>query len=1831
MDLSRIRRRRIALAISTALVAFDAGAALAQTVSVTASQSASTLNTAILAAETAPSADIAITVSAPAVITGGTNVVLTPQAAGQGDGAISFANTGNLGVLTGSSVTDAVGIRLFGVNAVKAANTATVTNSGLVTGGIQAQNFGGAVSITNGGTVYGSLIGTGYGDVTITTTAAGKIIPGSVNYAAQAVSYTSGTAAAPVNGVTTTTYASGNVKIDQNGDALLADGTTPANLYAYTGVGSSTVNVGAKAGNVSSTGGTGNFATRVTANQAAPLATTGTLATTTYEDDYLMGSGSSTVAVASTGSVTGIQSYGAKGGSTVTVAGKVGTGQIVSNSSVTDYRYKDVETNDTVGLVSSVHTDSYDRVGGTAAITVAAGGSVGSAVTATGDAGAAITLNGNVTGNVLADQQTGQNHAYTSTYTAADQRAVEAESYTYAPGAATITVGPNVTIGTNSASASLTARSNGSAGITIGAGSIVNGNATINTAPGDNYSSTSSSAPGAPVTGDYANSSGYTYASAGGAATYSNAGYQKGAVTINAVTGATVANTGQITGATTVTTGGRTDQVASTSSQATAVATGTTTVTVKSTSSEKITGIAGDIAGTYSGTNGEASFAPVGAGPITQTASGNSTLVASGTAYGSLSSRAGFGGSNFQSDSVTTDVTVSDGATPANGSFSHNTTDTSSSTSYAGTSTVTVSGLVSNALGSVSVTSRGTTGAGLNVSGTVQGSATSRADGLSATASTTAFDNKSVTIAGVTSQTLNSTVSSSSTKLTGGAASASVTGAGLVAGPLNVTGVSSALAQIDAGATVSGLLAVNAGGSDTTGSSSDIATYDPATKAAVRTVKSASTSAAAAASGNATANVDGKVGSTVLASAGRGDATATVKGQVNGTVTANAFSTASASTSQTDYSGTTTAVRTKLTTTSGSTTVGGKAAVTVDTSAAFKAQGFGSTSASTGAVSASGLGGATVTVAAGSRVGGSASASSLFTDSAQTYTRTYNTAQTTGTDTTVTTYTPVGTTAAVVNNGTVDGAASATGLVSASVTNGGTAGSLSAFSLSGDAYTETVTDNDWGNLSPSTHKVITTRAGAPVGGAASVTNTGKTSGVSLAGATGTLTNSGTITGNVTLGQAVGSGTAVTTVTSVTTNSPTPVYTAPTTLFNQAYTVNQNGTLTGNIAVTGADWGAPDGKTYKTSNVAATINLNTGSTTTGTITGANNTTTVVNVAGGNLVLSGPAYVPASATVAVPTWSAGLAGGSTGGSFTLNVNAGTASVTPVTTGSKTFGLNGAVNVGASGTLVVGLLNTPANTGNAASVIATTPTVAGANLNVSGAFTSTGTVVVGLNGALVKTPTLVQTTTADFLAPITTSLNNSGMAYTTPAAAGAAVNSASAVTVGGALNLGGKLQVYVPTGSIFTGSESQTLFTVGGAITNTATVSSNLNSQFVTLSAATSGQTVVLKATRKSYATAAANPNAAAAAVGLDKAIPGVVKVLVDDASGIRGYSSLDQLSRIQDVANVVSNLDWNLNAAQSAQVFNELASASIYGSLANLRQNVAFEGQLDQLVQRRADADGAIALWLTPVGNFAKFGGTESGAAKIDATSYGAAIGLDIGYGNGGAFGFGFGYARHNVDAQGAPVSVDADTYTLGAYWTQGFGPLAVNAKLAYGFSTFDAHRDLSLLSRKITGRFRGNEWDGSLGLSYTLETGAIEVVPYGELALRHWHTNGFTEQGGAGLGLKVEGAGKTVFSPTLGLRLAPVAAKQDGFALRPYGSLSYTFQGDAGTARNVAYLGDPAGNGFTLNGVNPKGYATLAAGLSTEVAGKVNISVGGTYAFGNNNNVAGLRSIIGIKF
>src|SRR3546814_412207 len=234
----------------------------------------------------------------------------------------------------------------------------------------------------------------------------------------------------------------------------------------------------------------------------------------------------------------------------------------------------------------------------------------------------------------------------------------------------------------------------------------------------------------------------------------------------------------------------------------------------------------------------------------------------------------------------------------------------------------------------------------------------------------------------------------------------------------------------------------------------------------------------------------------------------------------------------------------------------------------------------------------------------------------------------------------------------------------------------------------------------------------------------------------------------------------------------------------------------------------------------------------------------------------------------------------------------------------------------------------------------------------------------------------------------------------------------------------------------------------------------------------KTVKIVAKRVGYATAATNPNAVSAANALDALIPTIVQKISDDANGGSVFTTVSEIGLVQDAANIISGLDWRLSQAGAAQVFNELSSAEIYGSLAAIEQNSALTESFET-----AAAIGSNGVWINPVGRFARYGDTNSGASKIRDNSYGGAIGLNLGYADNGTFGIGFAYAEHDIAARGTPETAKAKTYSLGVNWKHVFGPIQAGAQFVYGFSNFDVTRDLTVLDRTITHSSKATQWEG----------------------------------------------------------------------------------------------------------------------------------------------------------
>jgi Uncharacterized protein with a C-terminal OMP (outer membrane protein) domain len=1891
----RINLQR-ALLLSTALSAGFSATAHAGDVTVSTAQTAADVQTAINTAIAVPDSDLNLTVAATGSITGG-SIGLTPSA-GQGDGAISFVNNGALGAVdTAGAVTDTAGATFYGVGNAAAANTFSATNGGLVSGGLNAFGFGGNVGITNSGTVYNGVVASSYGDVSVASTAAGLVRSGNVS----ADSITTATSAT-VGGITTTDYASGTATVDQQGDVANQTDTARGDVTAEALNGAS-VTVGGKADEAAAyAGGT------VQTVSGTSSATAGTVVTTTSRSDNILGGGAASVAITQTGDVNSAYASSV-GGASVSVDGSVdGSAQAYADG------YSSTNTSVSVDDGATPVSDSYHytqtAAGKTASVTVGQSGEVAGDAIASGNGGATGTINGAVDGDVeLTSQATNYDYQSNSDYAAG----TSGYSYDYsaAGGAATGSVGATGSIGGDliaSADGGVTLSNAG----TIEGDVIANSNRSLPTNYSETYSSSSSSSPTL-VESSNQEIDEYHYKQAGGAASFANAatGQVQGDVSINALGDVTVDNKGAVFGSTDArSTGSDSDyKYTYNNSSSTAIAT-PPTLNVTTSTNETVydyaeTATGGNVTGTYSGSNGTLNFVS-GDGSITQEADKASKATVTGTVYGSLNSYAGSSNSTEldQDKTVTVLDTAGDGTRTITSSDDETTT-----TNAGGDSTVTVSGkLVEGSVGGTpSLYSSATGNSAVTISGSVAGDVESNASATDYHYQSSYASSETVT--GGVYRTDSIVQSSSNEQMAvGGSASVDLTGSGKAAingGDVEAYGRTGASVTVAKDASVGGTnnfasVYASASGTDYLSTSESTFTRDPAAQTGTTTSTSGYSYTVSDGVGDATVAIAGTVSGDAEASSSRGNATTTVTGTVGDDARAYASGNNYATSTTTDYAGeiadsSTSPAIVKQVYTESSTQVGGTASVVVNTDAALKNLGALGVADD---VDAEGVTAASVTIAAGSKVGGDLSAESNYTNYSYTQTRLYNDSGVQTDETIVGSSTLAGGDASISvgAKSEVGGEAYASGNKSASVSNAGAIeGSVYALSLN-SVGSGSLTSTNLDNAALRQDVSVQTLTG--VGGTASVTNaSGATIGgdVTIAAGTGTVTNSGGIAGSIYAGDEVANYTTTQTDTvtdTVQTVTPAAALTA------QNYTINQNNFLGGGVYVSGATVSDPFGRAdepdVKTSNVSATVNLNNGSVTLGSIVaqqdedGNRLTNTTLNLNGSgylgadklNLKTPTSAVYSPEAVLSKEAQDLGFGTGSTGsvrilgveavnkadaGTFVLdlapyiapdapglqpgwsadvgaiNVKAGEIQLTgpaydPTDADGDFIGIKGNINVD-GGTLVVGrrtligadkIGNSLTNEG--------TETITGVKVALTGDYTqtATGTTVVGVSPSLVRAGAVSVGTSnggAEVLGPIQAGAN---VPYFTTAANGSSVQSSpSRIDVTGKLNLAGKLVVDVTRDAIYSNGDGYTLFSYTDAASAvSATVSQSISSPFVSfeLKNDTAAKTVSIAAKRTSYASAATNPNAVSAAGALDALIPVITTKIAQDANGGAVFTSVNEMGLVQDAANIISGLDWRLTLTGAQQVFNELSSAEIYGSLAAIEQNSALTESFESAAVVGATGKSGFGFWINPVGRFARYGGTSSGASKIRDNSYGGAFGFNLGYSDEGTLGIGFAYAEHDIAARGTPESAKARTYSLGLDWKQSFGPLHAGAQFVYGFSDFDVTRELTLLDRTMNASFKGHEWNANAELGYDVTEGSnASVMPYAKLALRHWSLGGFTEEGGAGIGVSSGRDSKTVFVPEVGVRLATTLAATEAMAIRPFGKLSYTFQGDIGSSRAFTYAA--GGTPFILKGVDPKGYGSLDAGINALFHDRIGLFVQGGVNFGGSQKGAEARGGINVRF
>lgn len=1253
----------------------------------------------------------------------------------------------------------------------------------------------------------------------------------------------------------------------------------------------------------------------------------------------------------------------------------------------------------------------------------------------------------------------------------------------------------------------------------------------------------------------------------------------------------------------------------------------------------------GNVVAFYGGTVGVASPGNVFPVPsVNQSAQGSSDATIAGTMFANFSGITG--ATNTNSTSMTTTVTVLGSTT---GSRTTTVTNSSSTTVTGGASTVLVTGQVrNNGSGTGSVASTAATGV---ASALVNGGRVERDLAVTAGAGinlASALDRSELVRGTVLFGSFQPTVLESSSErqvtvssLAGGSASATLTNA-FVGGQVNVSGVGTgagvlaASASIDAASTA-GALRVVAGGRDNRFERTITFANN------VQTFTSANADTVSALAGDARADVAGRInGDSLIASEG-GSALFSLTGVAAGAV--NVIATASERRSTTTESLQQGFRLTASATTTTNTARGGLATLAI-------ASGAGVPNAVGGAIVVDGFSGSVLTIGAGARVlannGGDIRVGATSGNSSFTSTSRFDPVS--GVSTGLTfgqSFTPVAGPASITNAGIIGAGTSffaapvtvrAVSVGGATIGNAGQIfGDVIAAAL-GERREVTTVVTPATQTAPETS--VTTSLFAPVGAAARITNAGVISGrAEVAGSTGAVTNTGVIRGAVQLGAAVRNFTTATTTTrrfgptglvETTVTSPTGV---PATLFAQTLTLDQNGLLIGGVRVTGATIADPaGGAPIRTSAIAATVNLNPGSITLGTISADQDATgrltrTAVNLNGEGFLGAG-ANLPAapagagSRFTSVPNFGAFLAVDAALGSL------GAAGFTPsaaLDSGSRILGVDTITKTGSGTFTIVGgsLLRSTATP--LFTIDAGLTRIAGGELQlgVVGGDPASGQSVFGIRGDLQNDGVLVvgRRVATDTLAGVdgvnllvTGNLTQSaggvlvlGGALTPALATGPSLATrASLLTVDGALTLNGAISIAIPAG-IYISGRGPDIANVGGAVTGTAVVNA-FASPFVGFGLTQrveAGRTIVsLGVSRTAYASVATNTNAAAGAGALQAAIPAAVAA---------GAGS--------DLANVILGLDTG-TASGAALKFDDLGQASFYASLAQVATTRPFGEVQDALAGIGANGGRPVSLWVRTSGTTARTTGNAAvGARTLNADTYGTVLGL--GY-SGDAISLGIGGGPIWSDAGAGSGRGRADGWLIGAYAAGRLGPVSLAAQGVASWTDWSVTRSLPGFGRFAAANFDSNEVrvNGRAAIDLKLG-GKVTLSPFAGIEWRRWQLNGFAERNAGAVGVTGTRASNSVVSPELGANASLTTGK-----VRAFVEGVYVFQQDIGAIRSLSLVGAPAS--FTVQGVDPGDFGRASAGIEVDI-GRGSLFLRGDGWSGGGNSLGTVRAGARIRF
>ncbi|WP_417669260.1 autotransporter outer membrane beta-barrel domain-containing protein, partial [Roseibium sp.] len=298
----------------------------------------------------------------------------------------------------------------------------------------------------------------------------------------------------------------------------------------------------------------------------------------------------------------------------------------------------------------------------------------------------------------------------------------------------------------------------------------------------------------------------------------------------------------------------------------------------------------------------------------------------------------------------------------------------------------------------------------------------------------------------------------------------------------------------------------------------------------------------------------------------------------------------------------------------------------------------------------------------------------------------------------------------------------------------------------------------------------------------------------------------------------------------------------------------------------------------------------------------------------------------------------------------------------------------------------------------------------------------------------------------------------------------------------------------------------------------------------------------------------------------------------------------------------------------------------GLAANEQPMIAFSGA----GEAPATSDGVVA-WGQAYGSWGETRGSGN-AATMDHITGGFFLGADANVFDGWRAGLLAGYGNSSFDVNARSSSGNADSYTLGAYAGQQFGPLGLRLSASYAWHDVSASRKVTAgtLTNTLSADYNASTAQAFGEVGYSLQTEFARLEPFAGAALIHQRSDGFTETGGAAA-LTVSSASQTLGVSTLGLRAERQFEITSSVSAALTGSLAWRHAfGDIDPSSTMRFA--TGGNAFSVSGAPlDRDSALIETGINLGLGEGATVGISYKGELGTHLQDHGFNARFSVKF